>query len=75
MLATHMIIRIPQRFVGIVFLAVGFMPPEQTFDAKTLNQAMKEQMGFSLFGYQEFFQEEGADKIISEHVSRKQCWS
>jgi len=57
------------RVIAVGFLAVGYSVPNPNFNYEQALAFTKEKVGYELFGYWDFFAEDGADKIIEEHVS------
>ncbi|KDQ63388.1 hypothetical protein JAAARDRAFT_44283 [Jaapia argillacea MUCL 33604] len=55
------------RFIGYAFLAVGYAPPSPDFDYKKVMAMLKQAIGYEI-SYWDFFTEEGADKVIEEHI-------
>lgn len=64
----------PEHFAAFGFLALSYFAPTPNFDLQQLLTATKETVGYELFGYWEFFSEEGADKLIEKHVSTHQSY-
>lgn len=58
----------PHRFIAFAFLSVGYSPPGLLADYDTLTTLCISLMGRELYGYWAFFSEEGADKIVRNHV-------
>ncbi len=63
------------RFQKYVFTSTAFMrplpdgTPLNRHALREINQATDKALGYSIFGYWEFFNEEDAGKVIGEHVS------
>ncbi|KAJ7577446.1 Alpha/Beta hydrolase protein [Mycena floridula] len=58
----------PARFDGFAFLAVGFTPPNPNYDPAAAAALFKSFIGYEPFGYMLFFAEDGADKILEDHM-------
>lgn len=58
----------PERFTAFGFLSSSYYAPVPDFDYQQLLAATKQAAGYELFGYWEFFSEEGAHKLVEEHV-------
>ncbi|KAJ7585712.1 Alpha/Beta hydrolase protein, partial [Mycena floridula] len=58
----------PSRFKGFAFLAAGFGTPVPKYDLSEVTERFKSLLGYEPFGYWLFFFEDGADKVIEEHV-------
>ncbi|KAF7374032.1 hypothetical protein MSAN_00283900 [Mycena sanguinolenta] len=58
----------PARFAGFAFLAVGYLAPTPDYNFEAFNASAKALVGYECFGYFYFFAEEGADKIIADHI-------
>ncbi|KDQ63390.1 hypothetical protein JAAARDRAFT_29416 [Jaapia argillacea MUCL 33604] len=56
------------RFIGYAFLAVGYSPPSPDFDYEKIMAMIKQAVGYEIMGYWAFFSEDGADKVIEEHI-------
>ncbi|EED14642.1 epoxide hydrolase, putative [Talaromyces stipitatus ATCC 10500] len=56
----------PDRFSGLTFTAVGFVPPEP-FDLKSVNTMVKEYIGYPAFAYMDFFNEDSAAAICDKN--------
>ena len=62
----------PSLFMKLVLLDVGYAAPGQGLTRSTVNyvnNAVQNAMGYSVFGYFQFFEEEDAAKLLDEHVS------
>ena len=62
----------PDRFSAYVFIDHGYIAPGNgltTAVIQNLNSSMQDKLGFSIFGYFLFFNEEDAPKLLDEHVS------
>ncbi|KAK7451268.1 hypothetical protein VKT23_012608 [Stygiomarasmius scandens] len=58
----------PERFSSFAFLAVGYTPPDEfLLPYNESNVLSKSVLGYELFGYWEFFSENGADQIILDN--------
>ncbi|KAJ7121620.1 epoxide hydrolase [Mycena epipterygia] len=58
----------PNRFVGFAFLALGFLQPNPTFKIESFYESFAALAGHECFGYWPFFSEDGADKVIADHM-------
>ncbi|KAJ7906906.1 alpha/beta-hydrolase [Mycena leptocephala] len=58
----------PAPFAGFGFLSVGYLAPTPDYDFEAFNAGIKALVGYQCFGYCCFFAEEGADKIIANHI-------
>ncbi|KAJ7121610.1 Alpha/Beta hydrolase protein [Mycena epipterygia] len=58
----------PDRFVGFAFLAAGYGPPNTAFNNESFYERTAALAGHECFGYWPFFSEDGADKVIAEHM-------
>ncbi|KAA1470810.1 alpha/beta-hydrolase [Dentipellis sp. KUC8613] len=58
----------PQRVRALAFLAVGYVPPNPTFDPVKLAAFVKAAYGREFFGYWGFFAQPGADKVIEKNI-------
>ncbi|OCH86221.1 alpha/beta-hydrolase [Obba rivulosa] len=59
----------PERFSAFAFLAIGYIHPRwPDFDYETLLVKMNEAVGYDVYGYWDFFTEDGADKLIETHI-------
>ncbi|KAK7015867.1 hypothetical protein VNI00_019031 [Paramarasmius palmivorus] len=54
----------PDRVIAFGVLAVGYQDSFADFNWEASNAQTKEAFGYELFGYWEFFSEDGADKLI-----------
>jgi soluble epoxide hydrolase/lipid-phosphate phosphatase len=62
----------PERFSAYVFLDHGYVAPGRglsTVAIQHINSAVQAKLGFSIFGYFLFFDEEDASKLLDEHVN------
>ena len=57
----------PERFTAAAFLSGRYFAGEH-LDPEKINEKTKQELGYELFGYWYFFSEDGADKIIENHV-------
>ena len=57
----------PERFLCYCFVAVGYAPPGK-LDTAHINKMTLSQLGYEIFGYMDFFNEEDSGPIIEEHV-------
>jgi len=57
----------PERVAAAAFIAIGYAPPNPDTPWHEMANRMKEHFGRELTGYQLFFVEDGADKIIESH--------
>lgn len=76
----------PARFAGFAFLAVGYLAPTPDYNFEAFIAGANALVGYECFGYFQcvlsdlglyvsyqtgsFYAEEGADKIIADHVRR-----
>jgi soluble epoxide hydrolase/lipid-phosphate phosphatase len=67
-LLSQLAARHQERFDKFVFLSVPFSPPGREMDVEQINRATKEKEGYEQFGYWLFLTQDGAGKIIGEHV-------
>lgn len=58
----------PERVTALAFLATGYFPPTVDVDVHRLLTTTKQVVGYELFGYWLFFDEDGADEIVRDHV-------
>ncbi|KAJ7640194.1 Alpha/Beta hydrolase protein [Mycena rosella] len=58
----------PSRFAGFAFLALGYLTPNPEFEINSFYAGFKAIAGHECFGYWHFFKEDGADKIIADHM-------
>ncbi|KAJ7131958.1 Alpha/Beta hydrolase protein [Mycena filopes] len=58
----------PSRFAGFAFLAAGYIKPSPDFELEAFYAGWAALAGYEGFGYWRFFHEDGADKIIAEHI-------
>ncbi|KAJ7023605.1 Alpha/Beta hydrolase protein [Mycena alexandri] len=58
----------PTRFAGFAFLAFGYLTPNPEFEIESFYQGYDALAGHECFGYWHFFKEDGADKIIADHM-------
>ena len=61
----------PSLFSKLVFLDVGYAAPGHGLTLETVtyvNSMVQKSMGYSVFGYFLFFQEQDAAKLMDEHV-------
>lgn len=61
----------PERFVKFVFVDVGYQAPTASFDIDAINDISKKQLGYTIFGYWYFFNEEDAAELIDRNVSMR----
>ncbi|KAJ7160633.1 Alpha/Beta hydrolase protein [Mycena crocata] len=59
----------PKRFAGFVFLALGYVVPNPDFEIESFYKGITAVAGHECFGYWLFFEEDGADKIIADHMN------
>lgn len=57
------------RFIAFGFFAVSYMPPAPDFNIYEYNRETKAKYGYEIDGYQLFFDADGTNKIIKDHVS------
>ncbi|KAJ7151872.1 Alpha/Beta hydrolase protein [Mycena crocata] len=58
----------PSRFAGFAFFAVGYSAPNPEFEIQAFYGGVKALTGLEGFGYWRFFTEDGADKVIADHM-------
>ena len=68
-LLSQLAFRYPERFEKFVFLSVPYSPPGKAMDVEMINRVTEKSMGFEQFGYWLFLTEDGAGKVIGDHVS------
>ena len=56
------------RFTKLAFISVPFGRPGVKGDVHAINEKTKKKLGYEQLGYQVWFAEEEAGKIISQHV-------
>ena len=59
----------PARFIAFAFLAVGYNPPNPSWNWVELNEMLKTALGRELGGYQVWFSEDGTAKTIESNVN------
>jgi soluble epoxide hydrolase / lipid-phosphate phosphatase len=62
----------PERFSAYAFIDHGYSAPGNSLTAAAMqhiNSSVQANLGFSIFGYFLFFNEEDAPKLLDEHVS------
>jgi len=62
----------PERFSAYVFIDHGYSAPGHSLTIAAIqhiNSSVQANLGFSIFGYFLFFNEEDAPKLLNEHVS------
>jgi soluble epoxide hydrolase/lipid-phosphate phosphatase len=62
----------PERFSAYAFIDHGYSAPGNSLTTavvQNINSSVQATLGFSLFGYFLFFNEEDAPKLLDEHVS------
>jgi soluble epoxide hydrolase / lipid-phosphate phosphatase len=62
----------PERFSAYAFIDHGYSAPGNSLTAAVIqhiNSSVQANLGFSIFGYFLFFNEEDAPKLLDEHVS------
>jgi len=57
----------PDRFLAFAFLAVGYAPSGTGFEYEAFLDRTKKAVGRDIFGYWDFFKEDGAEQILQEH--------
>lgn len=65
----------PDRFSAYVFIDHGYVAPGNgptTARVQQINSAVQASLGFSIFGYFLFFDDEDAPKLLDEHASSLQ---
>ncbi|KAJ7620474.1 Alpha/Beta hydrolase protein [Mycena polygramma] len=58
----------PSRFAGFAFLALGYIVPDPDFDIESFYRGVDALSGHECFGYWHFFNEDGADMVIANHI-------
>ncbi|KAJ7599255.1 Alpha/Beta hydrolase protein [Mycena floridula] len=58
----------PNRFLGFAFLDVGYMAPRPEGNIDIIRERSEAFVGYDNTGYWLFFAEDGADKIIEDHI-------
>ncbi|KAJ7183540.1 alpha/beta-hydrolase [Mycena filopes] len=58
----------PSRFAGFAFLALGYLQPNPEFEIEAFYAGFAAIAGHDCFGYWHFFKEDGADKVIADHI-------
>ncbi|KAJ7121590.1 Alpha/Beta hydrolase protein [Mycena epipterygia] len=58
----------PDRFVGFAFLAVGYRQPNPAYNFESFYERISTLSGHECYGYWLFFKEDGADKVIANHM-------
>ncbi|EMD40595.1 hypothetical protein CERSUDRAFT_121309 [Gelatoporia subvermispora B] len=58
----------PERFNAFAFLAFGYVAPWPDLDYERLLVDLKQTVGSDVYGYWEFFAEDGADQLIETHL-------
>lgn len=66
-LMSRLAVYYPQRFTKVVFMVVGYMAFGQKIDVDLVNEMTKQQLGYSIFGYMKWFNEQGAAEALAEH--------
>ncbi|TFY77300.1 hypothetical protein EWM64_g6712 [Hericium alpestre] len=66
-ITSRVLILFPERVAAVGFLALGYATPT-TADYATINKAVRAAVGRDLFGYWEYFSEEGAAKTIEQNM-------
>jgi soluble epoxide hydrolase/lipid-phosphate phosphatase len=62
----------PERFSAYAFIDHGYSAPGHSLTTAAIqhiNSSVQANLGFSIFGYFLFFNEEDAPKLLDEHVS------
>ena len=62
----------PERFSAYAFIDHGYIAPGRSLSAaavQLINSSVQAKLGYSIFGYFLFFNEEDAPKLLDEHVS------
>ena len=59
----------PSRFTKFAFLDIAYNPPSGPFSIDAINEATEKGLGYPIFGYWHFFNDEDAGKIMDDHVS------
>ncbi|KAJ7121598.1 Alpha/Beta hydrolase protein [Mycena epipterygia] len=58
----------PDRFVGFAYLTVGYRPPNIAFTIESFYERTAALAGRETHGYWRFVSEDGADKVIADHM-------
>lgn len=61
----------PERFSAYAFIDYGYIAPGRGLNPamiQHINSSVQAKLGFSIFGYVLFFNEEDAPKLLNEHV-------
>ncbi|KAH9929177.1 Alpha/Beta hydrolase protein [Fomitopsis serialis] len=67
-LASRLASYYPERFKAYAFFAVGYSPTSADFDYEAVLALIKQFIGYETYGYWQFFCEDGADKVIEDHL-------
>ncbi|KAI0052216.1 alpha/beta-hydrolase [Auriscalpium vulgare] len=57
----------PNRFCAFAFLALGYVPPRPHFEYATTVKFVKTMLGHELYGFWDYFSEDGADVTIEKN--------
>ena len=68
-LLSQLAMRYEERFEKFVFMSAPYSPPGRAMDVQAINGVTRKSMGFEQFGYWMFLTEDGAGKVIGDHVS------
>ena len=68
-LLSQLAARYQNRFEKFVFISVPFTPPGRHMDVQQINRTTKRQRGYEQFGYWLFFTQNGAGRVIGNHVT------
>jgi len=63
----------PERFLAYAYLNVPWLHPDPDYDFEKFLAQSKALIGYEAFGYWIFFSEDGADKIIEDHIESFMC--
>ena len=58
----------PSRFSKYAWLDVGYRPPAGPFDLDAINKMTEQNLGYPIFGYWHFFNDEDAEDMMNNHV-------
>jgi soluble epoxide hydrolase/lipid-phosphate phosphatase len=70
-LLSRMVNYYPSLFSKLVFLDIGYSHPNSSLDRNTIkfiNSMVQQNMGYSVFGYFLFFDEEDAPELMNKNV-------
>ncbi|EMD40596.1 hypothetical protein CERSUDRAFT_148764 [Gelatoporia subvermispora B] len=58
----------PERFTGFAFLANGYVAPQPDYNYSGMIAQLRQAVGYDVYGYWAFYAEDGADKVIEQHI-------